>query len=654
VRALLVFASVLPILAQQPNPAAGSKLASPVPSAEPSLTGSIDVGYRWRTDVGGSFNTYRSIVNLGSGPKLLGTDFTIIDSNHRLFDQAHVRAASWGGDPYSTFHLDARKSKVYDFSADYRNIAYYNFLPSYADPLLARGIVLDEQAFDVRRRFTGFTLDLLPGNWFIPYFAYNRDSGSGTGVTTFVSSLNEYPVPTNLFDLTNLYRGGVRFERRRFHVTLEQGGTTFQDDQSVFQNPGSKNFGNVGTPVFGQSLSLTNFLAGYGIRGTSLYSRGLVTASLTPWLDLYGQFLYSQPDTNVHYQDAATGNFILLNQLLFYSGQQFVLSSAAKLPHTTASFGAEIRPRPRIRIVESLLTDRLHDAGSASSNQVLLGSGTSEQVAALLTSSLVTNYNQQQIELFFDATSKLTLRGGYRRVWGDANFTVLPPEGLVSSGRGELRRNVGLLGFTYRPIQKLSTTFEGEVATAGGVYFRTSLYNYQKVRAQARYQATPTLSLAGNFTLLNNHNPTPGINFNFLALQGSVSLLWLPAAKKWDLQGSYTRSTTYSEIPYLNPVDLRPQLSIYRDNAHTATALFSLNLPVSTGFTSKLAAGGSLFISSGSRPTTYYQPIVKLSVPLRKNLNWFAEWRYYGYGEAFYLYEGFRTNLVTTGVRYER
>jgi outer membrane phospholipase A len=45
---------------------------------------------------------------------------------------------------------------------------------------------------------------------------------------------------------------------------------------------------------------------------------------------------------------------------------------------------------------------------------------------------------------------------------------------------------------------------------------------------------------------------------------------------------------------------------------------------------------------------------VKLSVPLRKNFNWFTEWRYYGYGEAFYLYEGFRTNLVTTGVRYER
>ncbi len=68
----------------------------------------------------------------------------------------------------------------------------------------------------------------------------------------------------------------------------------------------------------------------------------------------------------------------------------------------------------------------------------------------------------------------------------------------------------------------------------------------------------------------------------------------------------------------------------------------------------KLTAGGSLFISSGSRPTSYYLPLATLWVPVGKKLSWFAEWRYYGYGEAFYLYEGFRANLVTTGLRFTR
>jgi hypothetical protein len=617
------------------------------------------VGYRWRTGVGGSLDTYRSIINLGSGPKLLGADFTLTDPKHRAFDQIRVRANGWGDDPYQTVHLDAKKSKLYDFSADYRDMAYFNFLPSYADPLLARGIVLNEQSFDTRRRLGSFHLDVLPGNWFIPYVAYDRDSSSGTGATTFVTDGNEFPVPNTLRDQTNLYRGGVRFELRRFHATLEQGGTTFKDDQSVFQspgpNPGLANFGNVATPIFGQKTDLTNLLAAYGVRGTSIYSKALFTASATPWLDLYGQFLYSQPDTNVNYQQTAAGNLLLQSQLLFYTSQQYLVSATAKLPHTSGSLGAEIRPLRRLRIVQSWLTDRLHNASSAASTQTLDTRAGSEQMAALLASSLVTNYSQEEIDVIFEATSKLTLRGGYRYVWGDANDAVLPPAGLMSSDQAKLRRNVGIGGVTFHPTQKITLRTDAEVASSGGAYFRTSLYDYQKVHAQARYQALTTLSLAADFTLLDNNNPVPGMNYDYRSQQESLSLFWSPLGGKFgDFQGSYTRSTLHSDIGYLVPQTLTPQTSLYRDNAHTATALFNVKLPAVEGIAPKLSAGGSFFISSGNRATSYYQPLATLWLPINKKISLFADWRYYGYGEAFYLYEGFRTNLVTTGLRFTR
>jgi hypothetical protein len=658
---LLVVPLMVPIHAQTPAPQApaettpAAETPSPVPSAESWLTGSVDVGYRWRTDVGGSLDTYRSIVNLGSGPKMLGADFTLTDPKHRAFDQIRVRANGWGDEPYQTFHLDAKKSKLYDFRADYRDMAYFNFLPSYADPLLSRGIVLNEQSFDMRRHLANFQIDLLPGNWFIPYFAYDRDSGSGTGATTFVTDTNEFPVPNTLRDQTSLYRGGVRFERSRFHATLEQGGTTFKDDQSVFQGSGTTNFGNVATSIFGQKTDLTNLLAAYGVRGTSIYSKALFTAEATSWLDLYGQFLYSQPDTNVHYQQTDTGNLLLQSQLLFYSSQQYLVSAAAKLPHTSGSLGVEIRPLRRVRIVQSWLTDRLHNAGSASSTQTLAGTGASQQIAALLTSSLVTNYSQEEIDVFYDATSKLTLHGGYRYVWGDANDAVLPPAGLMSSDQAKLRRNVGIGGVTFRPTQKLTVRTDAEVASSGGAYFRTSLYDYQKVHAQARYQALTSLSLAADFTLLDNNNPVPGVNYDYRSRQESLSLFWSPLGAKFgDFQASYTRSTLHSNIGYLIPQTLTPQTSLYRDNAHTATALFNVKLPTVQGIAPKLSAGGSLFISSGSRATSYYQPLATLWVPINKKLSLFADWKYYGYGEAFYLYEGFRTNLVTTGLRFTR
>jgi hypothetical protein len=68
----------------------------------------------------------------------------------------------------------------------------------------------------------------------------------------------------------------------------------------------------------------------------------------------------------------------------------------------------------------------------------------------------------------------------------------------------------------------------------------------------------------------------------------------------------------------------------------------------------KLTVGGSLFVSSLSRPTRFYEPLTRLSIPLKKNISWNTEWRWYGMGEPFYLYEGFRTHVFTTGLRISR
>ncbi len=190
---------------------------------------------------------------------------------------------------------------------------------------------------------------------------------------------------------------------------------------------------------------------------------------------MYGQFLYSQPETNVHYQQYDTGNLNLQSEALFYASQQYLVSAASKLPHTSGSLGAEIRPLRRVRIFEVYTTDRLHNSASAASNETLASPALSQQIAALLASSLVTDYSQDEVNVFFDVTSKLTIRGGYRYVWGDASDAILPAAGLVSADQGKLRRNVGLGGATFHPTSKISLTADVEAASSGGAYFRTRL-----------------------------------------------------------------------------------------------------------------------------------------------------------------------------------
>ena len=291
-------------------------------------------------------------------------------------------------------------------------------------------------------------------------------------------------------------------------MTLEQGGTTFKDDDQAYGN--QRNKGDRTTPLLGQTLVLNNLLQAYAIRGDSIYERALLTATPLSWLTLSGQFLYSQPQTDVHYTDLATGNLALLTT--FYTSMAGLGTGNAKQPHVTGNAGFELRPFRKLRIVESWMTDRYHDASFGLFTAQFVPA-TTQQTA--LPEQQVVNYNQEQVDAIFDLTSKVTLRGGFRYVWGDATVRAgqLSQTGTFASG--ELRRTVGLAGATLRPWQKLRINLDYEGASSDQIYFRASLNDYHKMRARAQYQVAASLAFTANFTVLDNQNPATGIHYDF-------------------------------------------------------------------------------------------------------------------------------------------
>ncbi len=119
------------------------------------------------------------------------------------------------------------------FTADYRNTAYFDFLPSFADPTISSGQLLTQSSFDTHIRTSDAQLDILPGHWISPYLAWSRDSWFGSGTTVFTMFPNNYPVANSVSNSTNSFRGGVQLQLPLVHVVLEQGGTTFRDDQGA-------------------------------------------------------------------------------------------------------------------------------------------------------------------------------------------------------------------------------------------------------------------------------------------------------------------------------------------------------------------------------------------------------------------------------------
>jgi hypothetical protein len=630
----------LPLLAQTPAPPAKEPVPSPAP-AEDWLQGSIEVGYRW-VSIGGSDSTYRSIVNLGQGPRLLGADFTIINPTHKYFDKITVQANSWGGDPYNTLRVNVSRESLYRLSVDYRNIAYYNFLPSYADPTLPRGTLLDWNAFDTRIRTSDAQLDLFPGRKIQPYFGYSRNSQAGRGISSLYESADEFAVASSISSQNTTYRAGVQVELWRGHMTLEEGGTTFKDDQGYSNTTAT--FGDVLTPVLGAKQTLQGLGIGYNVRGHSYYSKGIVAMNPTSWLTVSGDFIFAQPVTNTKFTDALTGTLYSSTLLQLIGGQTDLLFADARMPHSTGSINVEVRPTKRLRVISYFLTDHLHNAAGALLTQTLLAGTTPVNLSQLSSDRLVVNQNQEEVDLFYDLTSHLTLRGGYRYVWGDSQ--VRAELQAVPFENGRLSRNVGIGGITYRLGQKLRIVGDFEASQSDQSFYRTSLRNYQKARIRASYDLFSTLRLSGDFTLLNNNDPDPLVHYEFKTKAESLSAFWTPKTKKqFSLLLDYTRSTVHSDILYLIPQNLTTATSYYRDNAHTGTALGSYRW---------FSLGGSFVVSSGSRPTQYYQPLARVSVPVRKGIQWNAEWRYYGYTESFYGYENFRSNQFTTSLRLTR
>jgi len=640
--------------AAAPAPAAAA--ASPVPQAsgESWLTGTLDVGFRFLPTPGGSFETYRTVVNLAQGVRLLGFDLTITEPSRKWFDTMHVRASGWG-DPFPVFHFDAKKTGTYRLNVDYRGIALFDNLPVYADPLLASGITLDEQSFDIYRRITSVNLEIRPGTAFTPYVALERDSSSGTGVTTFQTGGNVYPIADTTDDATNLARAGFRAGFRHFDATFEEGYTNYRSDQN--DSASGTNYGDSSAPVTGQTLDLTALLAGYGVRGHSNYTKAIITSSPFSWFDIYAQAMYTVPLANVNYQQYDTGNQVVLSQLLFYTGEQYLVSSTTRFPHTTANVGWEIRPHRRVRILQSWLTDRMTNTGSANQSDTVASAGSAaSQTIAALDSSLAYHNSQAETNILFDAGHGLTIRAGYRYVWGTANDAVLPQNGLLTLEQDGLRRNVemGTISWhSYRHPQ-LFLSGEAEVGESGGTYFRTSLYNYQRIRTMGRFSFWKRWQVSGDFRIMNNHNPLAGDSYKFVTHQESLTLIYTPRSKVFNADVTYEHCGYHSNVEFLVPESLTPGDSAFNENCHRISGMLNSSI---TGFhkrTITLEAGGAAVLTSGTNPTTYYQPTAKMMAPVAKNVALFAEWRYYGFGEAFYQFQSFRANLMTVGLRFSR
>jgi hypothetical protein len=640
----------------EPKQDAPAAADASTPPKEKLLEGVIDVGERWVSPVGGDMNTYRSIVNLDSGPRVVNVDLKLTPSPHdnNPADSILFQAHSWG-DPYNSMRLDMQRDRIYRLTSTYSNISYFDYLPSYADPTLTTtGVFMNQRAYDTKTRNFDNELLLLPGYWIQPYIAYARNTDGGTGISTLVdSSNNQYPVVNNIHWGQNTFRGGVRLQSSKLHGTFEQGSIVFKDDQGAYSDGTS--LGDRTSPYLGQTLDMTNGWQAYYIRGDGSFTKGFGTFSPTPWADFYGQIYHSNPSISSTLNQLDQGNIPAATpNLAFYSTAFDQVYGSAAMPRTSGSLSMELRFLDRVRIRESFETDSFHDNSSSTLGELFyLSSGLAASLTTPYTGHLEVTQRRFQSEALVDVTKKLMLRGGYRYEWGSADV----PSGLLSTTTpdetGQLARHVGLAGVKYRPTQRIVFNADFEISDGVKTFYRTGLQDYEKLRVQSRFTLPKNLFFNVNVNYLNNRNPDSGVTAKYTSAIESASLQWLPGSHRISLIADYTHSEIRSDINYITIFPFNAvNESLYVDNDNSASLMAEIALPGKGVIQPRLSFGGSMVTTAGSRPSRYYQPQGKLLLPLHNHIALYADWQWYALNQPFYYYEGFRAHTVMTGIRF--
>jgi hypothetical protein len=190
------------------NPTAAAPLPAPeTPMSTPngySIHSSVDLGGRM-SGTTGSGAMYDTLVNMQSGPRVLGESFqmrALPGTKNTLFDNLSAFGSGFGGDPNSFSKLDFYKGKLYEFSGLFRRDRQYFDYDLLGNPNIPGGqsipigpaaaptglfpwpqVTQSPFLFNTVRRMTDTNLTLLPLSKVTFRFGYSQNIFQGPSLT---------------------------------------------------------------------------------------------------------------------------------------------------------------------------------------------------------------------------------------------------------------------------------------------------------------------------------------------------------------------------------------------------------------------------------------------------------------------------------------
>jgi hypothetical protein len=538
---------------------------APAPPAEPDgairggylIHSSIEAGYR-SSEVTGSGDMYDTLVDLHTGPRILGQTLSMHSIDHMglLFDNFYVNSFGWGGEPNNALRLRADKNKWYNLQGSFRRDQSFSDFDLLANPLnpppppAPGGSTPSIQAqdsphlFDTTRRMSDVDLTLLPQSRVSLRLGYSHNNMTGPSFSSVhegTDALLLQPVNTTV----NSYRLGIDWRiAPRTVLSYDQFLDYYKGDTdtslapfapAMLPSPGvgsvelglsidTANKEPCAVPTGQPSLIVNGVLTNITCSAYFSYARNERVRTSTPTerlslrssyfarVEILGSYSYSSAVSSTPLNESFSGLITRTNTLAFTGTG----TGAANRISDVVDLEATVHLTQHLRLIDKFYfwAYRIPENGNFVENDYSCATPPCNLLSTPLTTPTVTptaiqsSFNQDwkrnQFELAWDISKKIGARIGYR--YGDRDFNhfndFLP---------GDLDHFVGLektalFGLWARPTHALRLNFDLEHTNYNAVFVRMSPRKEARYRFQTTYTPRPWVVVGAAINILQDSN----------------------------------------------------------------------------------------------------------------------------------------------------
>ena len=629
-----------------------------------STRSSMEVGYRSES-TGGNRDRFLSDVNVRDGFRLLdySLDMRARPGTGVLFDFLKVDVNNAGGDVAQTMTMRMDKNRVYQFDASVRR---FNYLRT-----LGPEFVLGYRNHDLRQQVSDYRLKLLPRRAVQFNLGYGRSMAKGRWNPTYSYESDMFQLLGDARWHTDDYTAGMEVNWKGWNFGAETFYRQFRNDPTINSKPGlDAGFGQP-APRPGAITSLDRDVP---LRSRAIVTRANVRGSISDRLHVVLRGFIDDERMKAPYYEISTG--IASNGSTILE-KKLVGSGNIERPGKVFDAGVSLDLNSHWTLTNTFNFTSWKIEGDA-----LFSSNSQTQNAAGVKATVISLTNDSRLTDLTSYRNILDLAANYgKKFYGHASWRAQKREvtldGINQSGTAvgwtaaigigaeteSIQTNSFNGGIRVRPTDRTSLALDYERGQSNNAFVRINPLEHTRIRARAQVKVTDTFSFNGSFMSLDRKNPTPQVLNNSDLRAYTISGNFEPSTRvSLDAGYDYHDMSSVANLLYYDVTrTLRSGRSLYYSRMN------SLYLNTRFGLTDRLdfmlyyyyimdrgasTATSSIYDIVNTYPLRRHNPEARLSYRFSNNVTGNFSYRHYSYNETSYSFSDYRSNILTSSLRF--